>query len=212
MSGTEDGNAAYSKIIPDSFVYSDYHPDVIDNVMERQKQMQLRKVANSGMFIVLDDLGFDAKILKEKSMRYLFMNGRHLNIFLCMTFQYVKDMPPAIRSNIDYVFINKDNSKENIEKLYSCFGGFFPNIDTFRHVMDNCTENYECMVIDNTSNSKHIEDNVFWYKAHFPTPKFRMGSPEFWALHNKKYNKDYGMKRKTVVSKTKSQFKVKKLR
>lgn len=216
MSGTEDGNGYYGSYVPDSFVYSDYHPDVVENVMNRQKSLvsKFKKAPHTGMFMILDDLGYDSKILREKSLRSLFMNGRHFNIFLCMTFQYLKDMPPAIRGNIDYIFILKDNSRENAEKLFQSFGGVFPDFPSFRHVMECCTENYECMVIDNTSNSKNLEDNVFWYKARMYDKPFKMGSPAFWQLHNQKYNKNYEqtMRKNNVDKKKTVNIRIKKLK
>ena len=41
----------------------------------------------------------------------------------------------------------------------------FPTFEVFCQVMDQCTENYECLVIDNTTKSNKLEDTVFWYKA-----------------------------------------------
>jgi hypothetical protein len=53
--------------------------------------------------------------------------------------------------------------------------------------MDACTENYECLVLDNTSKSNKITDCVFWYKA--PIRRgFRVGAPIFWQAHSKLYD------------------------
>lgn len=57
----------------------------------------------------------------------------------------------------------------------------------FSKVMDACTENYECLVLDNTVRSNKIQDCVFWYKASV-RKNFRVGSPEIWKLHKKMYN------------------------
>jgi hypothetical protein len=53
--------------------------------------------------------------------------------------------------------------------------------------MTMCTENYECLVLDNTSKSNRIEDCVFFYKAR-PRSNFRIGSPSLWTFHTKNYN------------------------
>jgi hypothetical protein len=45
--------------------------------------------------------------------------------------------------------------------------------------MDQCTQNFEVLVIDNTSLSSKLEDTIFWYKATIQ-PEFRIGAPEFW--------------------------------
>jgi hypothetical protein len=61
----------------------------------------------------------------------------------------------------------------------------------FFQVMDSCTENYECLVLDNTGTSNKIEDNVFWYKA--PVRKnFRLGSDAMWNYHKTHYNPKAG--------------------
>ena len=46
--------------------------------------------------------------------------------------------------------------------------------------MNQCTENFECLVIDNNAKSNKLEDQVFWYKAS-QRPDFRLFSPELWA-------------------------------
>jgi len=92
-----------------------------------------------------------------------------------------------IRTNVDYVFALRDNVRQNRENLYKAFFGVFPNYDTFSQVMDSCTENYECLVLDNTSKSNKITDCVFWYKAPIRR-NFRVGSPSFWNYHQRFYN------------------------
>ena len=62
----------------------------------------------------------------------------------------------------------------------------FPNFDSFCQVMDQCTENYECLVIDNTSASNKIEDLVFWYKADL-LGDFTVGASEFWEHHSNNF-------------------------
>jgi hypothetical protein len=86
------------------------------------------------------------------------------------------------------VFILRENVIQNREKLYKSFFGVFPTFDMFNQVMTSCTENYECLVLDNTSKSNKIEDCVFWYKAKV-RKNFRVGSPALWAAHNKNYTK-----------------------
>jgi hypothetical protein len=115
------------------------------------------------------------------------MNGRHWKIFFMLTMQYVMDLPPALRANVDYVFILRENIIQNREKLYKSFFGIFPSFDMFCKTMDACTENYECLVLDNTVKSNKIQDCVFWYKASL-RKNFRVGSPQLWGMHKKMYN------------------------
>ena len=64
----------------------------------------------------------------------------------------------------------------------------FPTFESFVQVMDQCTENYECLVINNNSKSNKLHDQIFWYKAE-PHGNFKLGSKEFWEL-SKDLNSD----------------------
>ena len=64
----------------------------------------------------------------------------------------------------------------------------FPTFEIFQSIMDQCTENYECLVIHNNAKSNKIEDQVFWYKAE-GHDDFRMCDEEVWQLSNR-YGKD----------------------
>ena len=97
------------------------------------------------------------------------------------------DLTPDLRANIDYIFVLRENILQNREKIYKNFFGIFPSFEMFNQVMNSCTENFECLVLDNTSRSNKIEDCVFWYKAKLHS-NFRIGSPELWAFHQKNYN------------------------
>ena len=190
MSGTEDGKSYYSKFVPDCFVFSEFDKTALERLVDRQKKLSKIGKATK-VFIVLDDLMFDKKIMKEKVMRQLLMNGRHWNIFMITTAQYPADLgPPEIRSNCDYIIACRETIHQNRERLYRMFFGVFPSFDDFCRVFTACTENYGVLVLDNTKQTNHIEDIVFWYKATIREgpDNFRMGHPAFWKYHKRHYN------------------------
>jgi hypothetical protein len=192
MSATEEGNHHYQQFVPDLFIYSDYDREAIERVLERQRQILLRNKPISPAFILLDDCMYDKKFMKDTCIRKCFMNGRHWKIFFMLTMQYCMDLTPDLRANVDYVFILRENIIQNREKLYKAFFGIFPTFDMFNQIMNACTENYECLVLDNTSKSNKIEDCVFWYKAKLH-PQFRIGSPQLWNYHKTHYNPTHGI-------------------
>ena len=101
--------------------------------------------------------------------------------------QYALGIPPNLRTNIDYIFILRENIVQNRKRLYECYAGMFPTFEVFCAVMDQCTENYECIVINNNAKSNRIEDQVFWYKAD-SHPPFRLGSSNIWKYSKINYN------------------------
>ena len=192
MSGTEEGNSYYQKYVPDLFIYNEYKTEVCEKVIERQKKLVKKNAENSHCFMLVDDCMYDKKMIRDKCIRGIFMNGRHWNLFFMLTMQYCMDLSPDLRANIDYVFVLRENIIQNREKIFKNFFGIFPNYDVFSQVLNNCTENFECLVLDNTSRSNKIEDVVFWYKAKMhPSGSFRVGGPQFWNCHRSNYNPKY---------------------
>lgn len=100
---------------------------------------------------------------------------------LVITMQYPLGIPPTLRTNIDYVFILRENYIANRKRIYENYAGMFPTFEAFCQVMDQCTENYECLVINNNSKSNKLNDQVFYYKADNHND-FKLGSKEFWEL------------------------------
>jgi hypothetical protein len=109
------------------------------------------------------------------------MNGRHVNSLVVITLQYPKGIPPALRTNIDYTFIFRESNMNNRKILYDNYAGMFNTFDDFCQVMDQCTNNFECLVIDNTGRSNAINDQVFWYKAE-QQPEFQMCNQAYWTI------------------------------
>ena len=138
-------------------------------------------------FLILDDCMFDNSWTKDKNIRSLFMNGRHFKMLFIITMQYSMGIPPSLRTNVDYVFILRENIVANRKRLYEQYAGMFPTFEIFCQVMDQCTENYECLVINNNAKSNKLEDQVFWYKAD-PHPPFRIGGDQFQKYSKENYS------------------------
>jgi hypothetical protein len=191
IAGTEEGNGFYGKMVPKLFIHNEYNTAIIENILKRQKNVlkQIKKEVEAfkkstidpRAFVILDDCLYDASWTRDKMMRLLFMNGRHWKIMLVITMQYPLGIPPMLRTNIDYVFILREPYIANRKRIYENYAGMFPTFEAFSQVMDQCTENYECLVINNTAKSNKLQDQVYWYKAESHND-FKLGSKEFWEL------------------------------
>ena len=191
VAGTEEGNGFYGKMVPKLFIHNEYNTAIIENILKRQKSVlkQIKKefetfkksTIDPRAFVILDDCLYDGAWTRDKMMRLLFMNGRHWKIMLIITMQYPLGIPPTLRTNIDYVFILREPYIANRKRIYENYAGMFPTFEAFCQVMDQCTENYECLVINNNAKSNKLQDQVFWYKADAHND-FKLGSKEFWEL------------------------------
>ena len=198
ISGTEAGNGFYSSHVPKLFIHDEYNVSIIENILKRQKTVlkQIKKDLETykktnidpRAFVILDDCLFDDKWTRDKMMRLLFMNGRHWKIMLIITMQYPLGIPPTLRTNIDYVFLLREPYIANRRRIYENYAGMFPTFESFCQVMDQCTENYECLVINNNVKSNKLHEQIFWYKAE-SHKDFRLGSKQFWEM-SKNINSD----------------------
>ena len=198
ISGTEAGNGFYGTLVPKLFIHDEYNTAIIENILKRQKivvkQIKKEKEAygrsniDPRAFVILDDCLYVNGWAREKLMRLLFMNGRHWKIMLIITMQYPLGVPPNLRTNIDYVFILREPYLTNRKRIYENYAGMFPTFESFCQVMDQCTENYECLVINNNAKTNRLDEQIFWYKASSHS-NFKLGSKEFWEL-SKDLNSD----------------------
>jgi hypothetical protein len=156
--------------------------------MNKEMETYRRTTIDPRAFVILDDCLYDQTWTRDKMMRLLFMNGRHWKVMLVITMQYPLGIPPILRTNIDYVFILRENYIANRRRIYENYAGMFPTFESFCQVMDQCTENYECLVINNNVKTNKLQDQVFWYKADGHND-FRLGSKEYWNL-SKGYDSD----------------------
>jgi hypothetical protein len=175
ISGTEVANPFFQEMVPSKLIHDKYKPDIVMNAIKRQlavKQQRnndKKRGGNSNVdpraFLILDDCLYDKTWINEESTRYIFMNGRHIDMVTLITMQYPLGVPPNLRTNIDFVFILRENNISNRKRIYDNYAGMFPTFDMFCQFMDQCTEKYECLVIANGVQSNKLDDQVFWYKA-----------------------------------------------
>ena len=190
MSGTEEANGFYESMgIPPAYIFHYFDEAALERLVDTQKR--LTKVGTAQpVFVVLDDVAYSKTIFNRKVIRELALNGRHYRITLILALQYALDIPPAIRSNLDYVMLLRDNI--NREKLYkNFFHGLVPNFAFFNCLMDSCTSDYRTLVLDNAAHSTRLSDILFWYKAK-DHKRFRLGTENYYRFNRQRYRGDDG--------------------
>jgi hypothetical protein len=191
ISGTEVANPFFQDMVPSKLIHDKYNPGIVMNAIKRQlavkQQRNQDKKSHGGnsnsdprAFLILDDCLYDKSWINEESTRYVFMNGRHIDMVTMITMQYPLGITPNLRTNIDFVFILRENNITNRKRIYDNYAGMFPTFEMFCQFMDQCTENYECLVIANGVQSNKLDDQVFWYKAS-DHPSFRLCDDSLWV-------------------------------
>jgi hypothetical protein len=197
ISGTEVANEFFQHMVPSKLIHDKYKPDIVMNTIKRQlavktarNQDKAKSGGNSNIdpraFLILDDCLYDATWIREESTRYVFMNGRHIDLMTIITMQYPLGITPNLRTNVDFIFILRETMINNRKRIYDNYAGMFPTFEMFCQFMDQCTENFECLVICNGVSSNKLEDQVFWYKAS-EHPPFKLCDDSLW-IDNKPFS------------------------
>jgi len=192
---TMDTQREFEEHVQKCFIYPEYDEKELDRIVQAQRSLVQRKAKRmeDGTFqtpnhrriaIVLDDCMYDKKSGKGKTLRYLFMNGRHDNFFFMNAAQYVMDMDKALRSQIDLVVafpVSEDSMIGPLrENLLGCFQTDAQLVRMFR---EGLKEN-EALVFDRRRANKK-QQALFYCKAEFPLPRFRVGCDLFWMWYYK---------------------------
>jgi hypothetical protein len=202
VSKTEKLNRFYGNFVNDSFIYPDFEPSMLNKVFERQKLMSLdnekrkelgKEPKEDKVIIVMDDCFGNKDWVKQECISELFFNGRHYHLSLVLLMQYALMIPPAFRSNMDYIILLADDIISNRRKYYEYYCGFLPSFEVFQQVFTELTKDFGALIVNNRSRSSNISDKLFWYKAK-QTPEFMCGSEKLRKYHKKNYDPDYDKK------------------
>jgi len=190
MSGTEDSNGHYKRIVPSTFVYNRLEEKKIEDFVVRQK-IAKKHITNPWAILLLDDCTDDPKLFNKPLFQGLYKNGRHWKMWFILSLQYCMDIKPVIRTNVDGVFILRETNLRNRKLLWENYAGVIPDFSMFCSILDQVTSDYTALYIHNATTSNKLEDCLFWYRAKEIPPDFRLGSKDFRKFHQARFNHDY---------------------
>jgi len=148
--------------------------------------------------MIFDDVTSKREFRKGEILEDLFSNGRHYKAVIIISCQYLKQLPPAVRTNADYMFL-MHNTKRTCKVLYedyveepSTFGEFLQLLRSVTGQTDDKGQNlFNSLVYDNSTTSSKLEDMFKVYRNEGETviDNMVLGSSE-WREYNKNHYKD----------------------
>lgn len=192
VSGTETENQTFHQYFPPLYISTKYDANAELNYVGRQRKAKRdKKCKNSAAMHIIDDCADDPKILRSPLMNSFFKNGsRHWDGIFMLLAQAGLDIG-VCRKSASYFVLFYEASLVEREKLWRNFGSKLGNFKEFCDIMDQVCVDHACMVIDNRTQSKNIEDMLFWYRAPHPIPKFKFGCKQYRKWSKERYNKNY---------------------
>ena len=190
FSGSEEATGDFGKIFPNVFVFNEYNEEKIEGLVQRQ-HLAKAHLENPWAVLILDDCTDEPKIFNTGLQLGLYKRGRHFKLWYIPSLQYSLDIRPAIRTNVDGVFILRESNLRNRKALWENYAGVIPDFSLFCEIMDQITGDYTALYIHNATQSTDWRECVFYYKAG-PVPEdFKFGSRDFWKFSNEREDKNY---------------------
>lgn len=192
FNGSELENRAYEGTVPATAISSEFDEGRLSKIIQRQRMLKKRGHKNPWAMTIIDDCADNPKFFKTNLFRRIFKLGRHYAHLIAFLFQDALDLPRDMRNSLDYIFILKENSPKSRDLLAKNYITFFTRKKQVNQLLDQCTNDYRCIVIDCRSNSTKVEDIYYWYKADMiDKEEIKLGSEQFWDECTKHYNADY---------------------
>jgi hypothetical protein len=183
-------NGFWQEFVPEKYVFNGYSEAVMAKIIASQESivtwMQKNpceaKQVNPYIFVVLEDC-MNQDLHHQELLKSLFYNGRHLKMFLLISLQYARGVPPGFRENVDMAFLFRLHSASQIEAVAENFLGHLDKKDAKMCLetaiwKDQETGDRQFLVVDNSGNSDI--DNML-YVGHAADPgDFKLGCKQYW--------------------------------
>lgn len=151
-----------------------------------------------GIGLIFDDVTSNRKFRKGEILEDLFSNGRHYKAVIIISCQYLKQLPPAVRLNTDYLFM-MHNSKQVIKILYEEYIEEPEQFHMFHTLLKGVTSQkdsagkdlFNALVFDNAKKASSLEE---MFKVHrtpdnFDPKSIMLGHPA-WRAYNQQHYRD----------------------
>ncbi len=80
-----------------------------------------------------------------------------------LSLQHATDIPPAIRTNVDGVFIFRETNENNLKNIYLNYAGVIPKFEIFKAYMTQVTGDYTALI--SIDNIYIVYSHYFLYKT-----------------------------------------------
>ena len=152
---TESINHFYNTITCDDCIFDEWKEDWANQLIDTMTKTNANQPSNErkNVLIILDDCMSDIDFNQSKSLKKIYTRGRHFNLSIIATCQYLNSLPKICRSNCD-ILISGQMNLCSIEMLSNEYCSNLKKKD-FISLFNKTTKDYGFLVINNNS----VKDN-----------------------------------------------------
>ena len=156
ISPTEKVNHFYSGLVDKSCIFDEWKEEWADDLIQKMTEVNSEKsqTERKNVLLILDDVMADTNFHQSPALKKLYMRGRHINIAVIATCQYLHNLPPVCRSNADFCIVGQMN-RQSVQLLVEEYLAGDLSKDEFVALYHRATKDYGFLIINCTS----VKDN-----------------------------------------------------
>lgn len=206
ISPTAIGNK-FHHFVPITCIHSQFDEHYLEALIDYQTKQWEEEDNPKGkeVLLVFDDCAFDAAMFRCEAFRKLFFNCRWAHITTLIASQSPLNMPTYLRDQIDITISACYRGERAQNQLYENYFSVFPKfVDFTRTMMKIARKRHMLVTVNSFSEENDVASNVYWYKARYPVPDFKMGDPAIWEANDQRFmdnskELEYAKKRKREI-------------
>ena len=153
---TEEVNSFYGSMVEKNCIFDSWNEEWAEQLIKTmtKENAGTSKADKKNVLVILDDVMSDTNFHQSPALKKLYMRGRHINIGVIATCQYLHNLPPVCRNNADWCIVGQMN-RQSVQLLAEEYLSGDLEKPEFVKMYNRATKDYGFLVINNTS----IKDN-----------------------------------------------------
>ena len=166
---TEKINPFYNQITNEDCIFDEWNESWVEELIETLTKINTHKPLSErkNVLLILDDCMSDINYNSSKSMKLIYTRGRHFNLSIIATCQYLNSLPKICRSNCDLII----TGQMNLSSIEMMANEYCSNLDKseFIKLFNRSTKDYNFLVINNNSVKENSDLNQIYGQIKTPS-------------------------------------------
>ena len=165
---TEKINPFYNTITQEDCIFDEWNENWVEELINSLTKINTHQPLSQrkNVLLILDDCMSDINYNGSRCMKQIYTRGRHFNLSIIATCQYLNSLPKICRSNCDLIITGQMNlsSIEMLSKEYCS------NLEKkeFISLFNRTTKDYGFLVINNNSVKENADLNSIYGQIKTP--------------------------------------------
>ena len=166
---TEKINPFYDKITKEDCIFDEWNESWVEELIQSLTKINTNQSLSErkNVLLILDDCMSDINYNSSKSMKLIYTRGRHFNLSIIATCQYLNSLPKICRANCDLII----TGQMNISSIEMLANEYCSNLDKreFIKLFNRTTKDYGFLVINNNSVKENSDLNQIYGQIKTPS-------------------------------------------